>query len=211
MARGADWRLPERVHSGLGGALEQPDRLPASLHHGPVHTELSALGDPPELVIWPLPVPESAEEDTDALQRVHTLTRDTLTGLQDWLARPDTLASHLVIITRDALATTAHDRAPDLAHAAAWALIHTTQNEHPPHHRARHRRPTATYDNLLAVLAQRPASEPQLAMRHGAIHIPRLSRPPTLQPPHTPGWNWPPSVRAIWPTWPSSRRIRAHR
>ena len=41
---------------------DQPDRLPASLQNGPVHTELTALGDPPELVIWPLPLPDPAAD-----------------------------------------------------------------------------------------------------------------------------------------------------
>ena len=66
---------------------------------------------------------------------MHSLTRRTLAGLQDWLARPDTAGTQLVILTRHAVSTSVYDRAPDLAHAAVWALIHTAQNEHPePHH-----------------------------------------------------------------------------
>ena len=74
------------------------------------------------------------------LQRVHAVTRHTLAGLQSWLARADTVDTHLVIVTRHAVSISAYDRAPDLAHAAVWALIHTAQNEHPGRiTRARHR------------------------------------------------------------------------
>ena len=110
---------------------EDPDHLPASLQDGPIHTDLSALAPRPELVIWALPLPGAVDEDADPLQRVHALTRHTLSQLQGWLARPDTAGTQLVILTRHAVTVSAADRAPDLAHAAAWALIHTAQNEHP--------------------------------------------------------------------------------
>src|SRR5262249_6878552 len=77
----------------------------------------------------------------------------------------------------------------DLAHAAVWALIHTAQNEHPHRITVLDTDPTtATADTLLATLAQTPPGEPQLALRHGSTHIPRLSPHSTLPPPSTPSW-----------------------
>ena len=35
-----------------------PDRLPASLQNGPIHTDLATVAPCPDLVIWPLPQPE---------------------------------------------------------------------------------------------------------------------------------------------------------
>ena len=36
-----------------------------------------------------------------------------------------------MVLTRHAVSISVYDRAPDLAHAAVWALIHSAQNEHP--------------------------------------------------------------------------------
>ena len=87
---------------------EDPDRLPGVLRGGPthtVHTGLATLGSSPPLVIWPLPVPVG--DDADPLPRLHRLTRHTLGGLQEWLARAETTAetgaSRLVIVTRHAV------------------------------------------------------------------------------------------------------------
>ncbi len=48
---------------------------------------------------------------------------------------------------------------------------------------------TAASDhNLVAAVSQRPAGEPQLALREGTLHIPRLTPSVTLTPPLTPAW-----------------------
>ena len=75
--------------------------------------------------------------------------------LQGWLARPDTADTQLVVVTRHAVSISAYDRAPDLAHAAVWALIHTAQNEHPERIILLDTDDTAaTDDNLLAVASR---------------------------------------------------------
>ena len=40
---------------------EHPDHLPAGLRDGAVHTELATLSPAPDLVIWPLPLPDPAD------------------------------------------------------------------------------------------------------------------------------------------------------
>ncbi|MCV7092216.1 SpnB-like Rossmann fold domain-containing protein, partial [Mycobacterium interjectum] len=168
---------------------DSPDRLPAGLHKGPIHPDLAAVAPCPELVIWLLPDAPEAEAAADPLRQVHGLTRDVLAQLQGWLARSDAAHSQLVVVTRHAVSVNAFDGVPDLAHAAAWALIHTAQNEHPD-------RITlldtddcaASAGKLSAVAAARPAGEPQLALRNGAVHIPRLARTPILAPPDVPNW-----------------------
>ncbi len=162
-----------------------PEQLPPSLTRGTVHTDLATLTPCPELVIWPLP----HVGETDPLDRVHALTRQVLAQLQGWLARPDTANTRLIVVTRHAVSVGAHDDAPDLAHAAAWALLHSAQNENPD-------RlvlfdidgGAATEEKLLAVIAARPAGEPQLAVRNGVAHLPRLARAAALTPPDAPGW-----------------------
>ncbi|KZS60623.1 hypothetical protein A4G26_11330 [Mycobacterium kansasii] len=174
---------------GWAVVTEQPDRLAASLHGGPIHHDLAAVTPGSDLVVWPLPLPDPGE-DSNPVDRLHILTRRTLTQLQDWLARPDVLGTHLVIVTRHAVSVSAYDGVPDLAHAAVWALIHTAQNEHP------HRitlidtdTTAATADNLLAFALTRPANEPQLALRNGVARIPRLARTSALTPPDAPDWH----------------------
>ena len=120
---------------------------------------------------------------------MHTLTGRVLTQLQDWLARPDTADTHLVILTRHAVTISAHDRHPDLAHAAAWALIHTAQNEHPDRISLLDTDDTAATDHTHCwPPCPATGSEPQLALRNGSAHIPRLTPTPTLTPPEAPDW-----------------------
>ena len=127
--------------------------------------------------------------EADPLPRVHALTRHVLAQLQSWLARPDTANTRLVIVTRHAVSVSAYDGVPDLAHAAAWALIHTAQNENPDRIVLLDTDDTAaTEDNLLAIASAPPAGEPQLALRNGVAHIPRLARTAALTPPDAPDW-----------------------
>ncbi|TVS87130.1 type I polyketide synthase [Mycobacterium helveticum] len=173
-----------------------PEQLPTPLRNGPIHTSLAAVAPCPELVIWLLPdapeAPEAkaeAEAAADPLRQVHSLTRDVLAQLQSWLARPDTAHARLLVATRNAVSLSAFDGVPDLAHAAVWALIHTAQNEHPDRIVVLDTDNTAaSNDNLLTVAATRPVGEPQLALRHGVAHIPRLARPLILTPPDAPDW-----------------------
>ncbi|OBG28373.1 type I polyketide synthase [Mycobacterium sp. 852002-51057_SCH5723018] len=169
---------------------DSPEHLPGSLSTGAIHTDLATVTPCPDLVIWPLPLPlPVAEDEADPPQRAHSLTRHVLAELQSWLARADTANARLVIVTRRAVSVSAYDGVPDLAHAAAWALIHTAQNEHPDRIVLLDTDDTvATADNLLAVASARPDNEPQLALRNGVAHIPRLARTPTLTPPDSPAW-----------------------
>ncbi|MHA7653900.1 SDR family NAD(P)-dependent oxidoreductase, partial [Mycobacterium sp. ML4] len=197
-----DWPgLPEDTFpptpppSGWAVITSDPDRLPASLTPAAPYRELTHPDlAHTDLVIWPLPPPEP--DHHDPLPRLHTLTQHTLTQLQQWLTRPDTLSTPLVIITTHAVCTTVYDQPPDLAHAALWALIHTAQNEHPARITALDIDTTTATDHtlghVLAALAdpaRRSAVEPQLALRDGVVHTPRLTPSQTLTPPPTPTWH----------------------
>ncbi len=198
-----DWvPLPENMYPASADAAaaaaawavctEHPDHLPAALHTSARHSDLATLSPCPPLVIWPLPDP-AGDGDGEGVARVHTLTAHALTQLQRWLARPDTLDTHLVVVTRHGVSTSSYDRAPELAQAAVWALIHTTQNEHPGRISALDIDTTSDHTllNVLAAAAdpgRRGALEPQLALRQGVVHIPRLTGTRALTPPPTPHW-----------------------
>ncbi|MFI2689198.1 SDR family NAD(P)-dependent oxidoreductase, partial [Streptomyces sp. NPDC018586] len=114
----------------------------------------------------------------------HTLLTHALAFLQAWLTDERTSDTHLTLTTHDAVAVTPHgDVAP--AHATLWGLVRTAQTEHP--HRLTlidldtHPGTPATLRRALTLTG----SEPQLAIRHGDIHAPRLTRDPApeLTPP----------------------------
>jgi polyketide synthase 12 len=179
--------------AGLSDSLFELTWPPAPELAGPsggqppvwVDKDLASVTAPPEVVIWPLP----HADESDPLRRAHSLTRDVLAQLQGWLARSDAAHAHLVVVTRNAVGVSAFDGVPDAAHAAAWALVHTAQNEHPERITLLDTDGSAASEDKLSVIAAaRPAGEPQLALRHGAVHIPRLARTPILAAPDGPDW-----------------------
>ena len=164
---------------------DERDQLPAVLHHHRLYADVTHpdLGQA-DGVVWVLAV---GDRSSGVLPEVHALTRSALAGLQGWLARADTVRTPLVILTHRAVQVGVDDEAPDLTHAALWALVHSAQNEHPG-------RITlvdiddspASGEVLSAVLSQRLDGESQLAVRRGVAHVPRVVRtsaspaPPTV-------------------------------
>ncbi|MFJ9612210.1 type I polyketide synthase, partial [Kitasatospora sp. NPDC101176] len=96
----------------------------------------------------------------------------TLELLQTWLAQERFAGSRLLVLTRGALAVTATDTVPDPWAGAVWGLLRSAQAEHPD------RFAVADLDvpAETAALATLPADEPQLALRDGTFHAPRLTR-----------------------------------
>jgi acyl transferase domain-containing protein/acyl carrier protein len=112
--------------------------------------------------------------DGNALaEAVHRITASVLGTLQSWVASERLLEARLLVVTDRAVAVTA-DEAPNLAQAALVGLLRSAQSEHPgrfgvidlDEHGAS---PDALYGTLLA-------EEPELAIRQGALHAPRLAR-----------------------------------
>ncbi|MFH8367651.1 SDR family NAD(P)-dependent oxidoreductase [Streptomyces sp. NPDC018031] len=132
--------------------------------------ELAAAGQPlPELVAVPL----TAEAGTDAAA-VRAATGRALSLVRQWLADERTAGSRLVLITRGAVAAGAGEPVRDLASAAVWGLLRSAQAEHPD------RFVLVDMDDRPASPAALPAAvasdEPQLALRSGAVLVPRLHR-----------------------------------
>ncbi len=123
------------------------------------------------------PGPKPAEAAPDGVE-VHRLTEPdvraathrTLELLQGWLAEPRD--ARLVIVTSGAVATGDTDDVTDLAGAAVWGLVRSAQAEHPDTFALLD---VDTDDAVPAALAA-TADEPQLAVRGGALLVPRLSR-----------------------------------
>ncbi|WP_261864158.1 type I polyketide synthase, partial [Mycobacterium marinum] len=87
-----------------------PDDLASTLGQSTqcaVYTDLAAVQPCPPVVLWDLTTSQPTQGDL--LHRVHTLTQHTLAGLQNWLNRPDTTDTHLVVLTRHAITTSPDD------------------------------------------------------------------------------------------------------
>lgn len=174
---------------------ERPEHLVPALRSGVVHADLDTVAPGLDLLIWPLPdldldlTGAGGGVGGDPMAWVHAVTRMVLTRLQGWLARSET-STHLLILTRHAVAISAADRSPDLGHAAVWALIHSAQNEHPNRISVLDTDDSAASAGVLLGVATRilTGGEPQLALRRGITHIPRLTPASTLSLPPTPTW-----------------------
>ncbi|MFJ5099550.1 type I polyketide synthase [Streptomyces sp. NPDC088554] len=94
--------------------------------------------------------------------------------VQRWLAEPRCTGTRLVFLTRGAIDL--GDIPVDPVAAAVRGLLGTAQHEHPGRFTLLD---TDGGDGLAAALgAALAADEPQLALRGGTVHIPRLIRPP---------------------------------
>jgi len=160
---------PARAAS-LAGATVHPDlaALAATLPEG------AAAGDVVFVLDPAAPGPEAA----------HAAALAALAAAQAWLAEERFADSRLVFLTAGAIATGAGDEAPGLGQAPVWGLIRCAQNEHPG------RFGLLDLDgaeaSTLALGRALALVEPQLALREGALLVPRLRRaapPPATEPP----------------------------
>ncbi|XVQ15867.1 type I polyketide synthase [Spirillospora sp. CA-255316] len=143
--------------------------------HADTYPDLESLGaavaagvPTPDLVLTCVPV--GAEETAEAVRRT---VRDTLALLRAWLADPRFGAARLVLVTRGATAVT-EDEAPSPAAAAAWGLARSAQAEAPDRFVLVDLDGQETSSRALPEAIG--SGEPQLAVRQGGAHVPRLAR-----------------------------------
>ncbi|GAB3897529.1 hypothetical protein GCM10029964_080540 [Kibdelosporangium lantanae] len=102
---------------------------------------------------------------------VRETTLKVLAEIQEFLAGS---AERMVVMTRHATATHAGEDVRDLAGAAVWGLVRSAQTENPGRFVLVD---VDTHDaSLGAVPAALASGEPQLAIRGGSAHVPRLAR-----------------------------------
>jgi len=159
-----------------------------------VHEDLASLlgesagGSLPALVLVPFPVAAPAESDNTALDNtaldntalddspslVRAVLHRAVAVIAVWAAAEPGRASHLVFVTRGAVSTHAGEDVADLADAALWGLVRTAQAEYPERFRLLDLDPRA--DVLVGLATALGTDEPQLALREGGLHAPRLAR-----------------------------------
>ncbi|MFJ2348263.1 type I polyketide synthase, partial [Streptomyces antimycoticus] len=164
---------------------------------------VEAEGIAPDVVLVPC-LPDLGTPG-DTAGAAHTVVRRTLALVQEWIADERFADSRLVLLTRGAVAVTTGDDigaegaegVDDLTHAAAWGLVRSAQAEHPGRFVLVdvqgdvdvHGDPADTAANgwLPALVSGLRTDEPQLAVRAGTVHAPRLARVAALDEAAVPG------------------------
>ncbi|TGA96629.1 type I polyketide synthase, partial [Streptomyces palmae] len=190
------WTVPEHAWAVVGpDELGLGDALRTAGHPVSGYPDLAALADAetmPEMVFVPLrgTAPQCAGESApgDTAAAVREAAHDALKLLHTWLAGERFSGSRLVIVTRGAVAANSDEDVDDLASAAVWGLVRSAQTEHPGRLLLADLDADPGSPTLLAsAFAPRlePSGqqadalahdEPQLAVRAGGIHAPRLTR-----------------------------------
>jgi malonyl CoA-acyl carrier protein transacylase/acyl carrier protein len=143
-----------------------------------------AAGAPvPEVVV----MTSGPQEDQDVARAVRTATHGALEQVQGWLASERFAGSRLVFVTRGAIATRVGEGITDLATAAVVGLVRSAQSENPG------RFVLVDLDDREVSYAALPSAvacgEPHVAVRVGAIQVPRLARVPATSPAPVPEWD----------------------
>nr|WP_234365621.1 HAD-IIIC family phosphatase [Streptomyces sp. RTd22] len=117
----------------------------------------------------------------DEAARARAVLRDTLRGVQGWLAQDRPASARLVVLTRRAVLTGAEERdaAVDLAHAAVWGLARAARAENPG--RVVLLDVDGDLDGLdeAAVHDALRTGRHELALREGKLYVPALRRQET--------------------------------
>ncbi|MFE7562077.1 SDR family NAD(P)-dependent oxidoreductase, partial [Kitasatospora sp. NPDC057500] len=123
----------------------------------------STGGDPVDLVVHEVPGPDP---ETDTVEAAYESAQSVLAVIRDHLAGERT---RLAVVTRNAVAAAPGD-VVGLHHSMVWGLVRGARAEHPD--RFVLVDADATWDPALIA----GTDEPELAVRRGALHVPRLVR-----------------------------------
>ncbi|MGW5106289.1 type I polyketide synthase [Nocardia sp. NPDC004123] len=140
--------------------------------HAPTPSELAAAQSIPDFVTW-IPHDAAAAGDPTA---VGGYLESVLATVQSWLAEPRLADTRLVVVTSNGAALTGET--PDLAAAAVWGLMRSAQTEYPGRFVLLDTDPSAdapAVDQAM-VAAVIATGEPQVAVRAGALLVPRLAK-----------------------------------
>ncbi|HEX2133070.1 MAG TPA: type I polyketide synthase [Actinophytocola sp.] len=154
-----------------------PEPVPAS-----PYPELEALAPDaavPEVVV----LPSHGDPGADPVTATHREVLGVLAATQYWLADERFASARLAVVTTGAVHTGAGDRLTDLPAAAVWGMVRAAEAENPGRFQLADVPPGTDPRDLAAALA---TGEPELALRDGALLIPRLRRAPAA--PADPSW-----------------------
>jgi acyl transferase domain-containing protein/acyl carrier protein len=156
----------------VGGADADAD-VAVALHGAAVHADARELGDAlggPRAAA--IAVARLGPFDGPVAEATHAAAAQALALVRSWLDDARLERVRLVIVTRGAIGARPGEDVPDLAGAAVWGLVRTAQVEHPD------RFALVDLDgrdaSWRALAAAAGAGQPQIAVRDGALLVPRL-------------------------------------
>ncbi|WP_405777748.1 type I polyketide synthase [Streptomyces sp. NBC_01538] len=154
------WALAGTAELEVAGAAAAGVRLMSC-------PDLSAVADAETVLLH---CPSGADADS-----VHATVRQVLASVQAWLAEERSATSRLVVVTRGSLSV-AGEEVTGLAGAAVWGLVRSAQLENPDRIALLDLDQDGSTLPASAVLAALGSGEPELALREGVLHVPRLAR-----------------------------------
>ncbi|MFD5921276.1 type I polyketide synthase [Kitasatospora sp. NPDC058201] len=122
---------------------------------------------------WPEVTAGASDESAWEVLRAEGDLAVTLAAVQGWFADESREGVRLVVLTRQAVAVD-EGETPDLATAPVWGLLRSAQNEFPGRIVLVDTDGAAASEAALAAAVA--TGEPQLALRDGRLHTPRLVR-----------------------------------
>ncbi|WP_143076832.1 type I polyketide synthase, partial [Streptomyces sp. MUSC 14] len=157
--------------------------------YGALQDLTAAAADAPDPDVVLLSCPPSARSDADLPVAARAAVRNLLADLRTWLADERFASARLVVVTHGAVAAGPDDGGHvDLAGAPLWGLVRSAQTEHPgrivlldvepPTTSVAGAAPTTVLpaEQAAALVTAVGSGEPQLAVRAGAVLVPRLTR-----------------------------------
>jgi acyl transferase domain-containing protein/acyl carrier protein len=143
----------------------QPVPMPSVVVDYPELDTLAPDADVPDVVVLTC----RGESDVDPVVATHRAVLRILDAAKRWLADERFARSRLAVVTSGAVAAGPADRITDLAAAAVWGLVRAAQAENPD----RFVLVDVADETFAGALA---SGEPELAVRGGALLVPRLRR-----------------------------------
>ncbi|WP_435887211.1 type I polyketide synthase [Streptomyces antimycoticus] len=178
-----EWTTPTGLADAAGADVPADGRW-AVLGADPLGLGATAYGDLATLAdavtAGTAPAPEyvvvspSAETGERVARAAHRAAAVALDVVQRWLDEERFGDAPLVVVTRGAMAVEADEPVADLAGAAVWGLLRSAQSENPG--RFVLVDTDGRDESLRALPAALASDEPQLAIRAGAVSVPRLAR-----------------------------------
>ncbi|MFI0817942.1 type I polyketide synthase [Streptomyces sp. NPDC021098] len=129
----------------------------------------------------------SARGGTDAAGAAHRAAAEALALVRAWLDDERFADARLAVLTSGALATEAGEPVADLAGATVRGLLRSAQSENPD--RFVLIDVDGHQDSSAALPAALDSGEPDIAVRQGALRIPRLARATSGADSRSPEWN----------------------
>ncbi|WP_256923820.1 type I polyketide synthase, partial [Streptomyces sp. 13-12-16] len=147
--------------------------------------ELSADGEVPETVVLDCGAGAGVlAAGVDVPVGVRSVVHRVLGVVQEWLAGERFAGSRLVVVTRGAVAV---GSAGDVVQAPVWGLVRAALSENPGRFAlADVDGGTGTDTDVDVAVAAVVAGEPEVAVRDGAVLVPRLTRLPSPEPQDVP-------------------------